>query len=711
MDTKILIVDDDDSVRRFLERTLSERGYSISEADSASSARERMRSEMFDLVLCDVRMPGESGMDLVRFMRTDHPEAAVIMISALADPESVETALGLGVYGYLTKPFGPNEVLIGVASALRRRALEIENRSHREGLETAVFGRTQDLQRAIDQLKWTERALRASESRYRELFANMSSGVVVFEAKDEGNDFIIADSNRAAERIEGIRRDDAIGGSIVDVLPAVMRFGLIEVFQRVWRTGKPEHQPASLHDDDRGSGWRESYVYKLPTGEVVWVCDDITRRKQAELALRESEERNRSLRQAIPDLMFVLDKNGTFLDHHAPSTTDLYRSPQEFLGRSIVDVMPPPVGERSLACTEQVLKFGEAETLEYEIPIGEILRSFEARFVPCGRDKTLAIVRDITTRKRAELELKESERRLKAIFDCAADGILVVDAGHKGLCSANRAFCRMTGYSPAEITKLRVTDIHPKENRPYILEQFEKHVKGEITFARSLPVRRKDGRVFYADVNSTPVTIDGRLCLMGIFRDVTERTDAELALKEAERRFRTLLDNVGLLAVGLDREAKVAYANPCFQRATGYTIGEALGSDWFETFIPERDRATVAVVFKEILEEGAWPRYENLILTKGGEERRIVWYNTPLLAPSGDAVGTMSIGDDVTERRRAEEDLRETMRGLEDFNRIAVGRELKMIELKEEVNQLRSELGTEPKYETEDQPVEQGERP
>jgi PAS domain-containing protein len=136
-----------------------------------------------------------------------------------------------------------------------------------------------------------------------------------------------------------------------------------------------------------------------------------------------------------------------------------------------------------------------------------------------------------------------------------------------------------------------------------------------------------------------------------------------------------------------------------------------LDKNWFETFIPQEDRAAVAAVFREVLESGAWPRYENVILTKGGEERRIVWYNTMLLGPGGRGIGTMSIGDDITERRRAEEELQETMRNLEDFNRIAVGRELRMIELKEEINELGSRLGMEPKYETEDQPVEQERNP
>ena len=133
-----------------------------------------------------------------------------------------------------------------------------------------------------------------------------------------------------------------------------------------------------------------------------------------------------------------------------------------------------------------------------------------------------------------------------------------------------------------------------------------------------------------------------------------EKQWAESKLQEAERRFRTLLDNVKLVAVGLDQEGDVAYANPYLLELTGYTPDEALGKNWFQTFIPERDRPAVGTVFSEILETGIHPHYENPILTRDGEERLIAWNNTVLLDENGKPVGIMSIGEDITERVQAE---------------------------------------------------------
>ncbi|MFA7383655.1 MAG: diguanylate cyclase [Desulfurivibrionaceae bacterium] len=128
-----------------------------------------------------------------------------------------------------------------------------------------------------------EQALQSSEIRFRELFDNMGAGVAVYEAENlEVGDFVFVDFNRAAQRIEKIGKDQVIGRSLLEVFPGAKEFGLPAVLQRVWQTGRPEHLPVALYKDNRLSGWRENYVYKLPTGELVTIFEDVTARKQAE---------------------------------------------------------------------------------------------------------------------------------------------------------------------------------------------------------------------------------------------------------------------------------------------------------------------------------------------------------------------------------------------------------------------------------------------
>jgi len=150
---QIMIVDDEESVRRLLSRMLKMNGDTCTLAADAKEARAFMKDQKFDLILCDVNMPGESGIDFIRYVLSEYPETAAIMVTAVDDPEVAESALEVGAYGYIIKPFEPNEVMNNVSNALRRRKLEIENRRHRKNLETLVLERTDKLKKTMNALR------------------------------------------------------------------------------------------------------------------------------------------------------------------------------------------------------------------------------------------------------------------------------------------------------------------------------------------------------------------------------------------------------------------------------------------------------------------------------------------------------------------------------------------------------------------------------
>ncbi|MBE0618409.1 MAG: CHASE domain-containing protein, partial [Proteobacteria bacterium] len=190
-------------------------------------------------------------------------------------------------------------ILSTLPLAARSFSLRIREKKERQAeIERLVDVRTAELAQSNRSLKQevherqhAEKALGESEARFRELFDNMSSGVAMYRPSNpDAEDFNIVGFNRAAERFEGVRREDIIGRRVTEVFPGIREFGLLDVFRRVWNTGVGEHVPAALYQDDRLSGWKENYVYKLPSGEVVAVYDDVTERKRVEEDLRHAQK-------------------------------------------------------------------------------------------------------------------------------------------------------------------------------------------------------------------------------------------------------------------------------------------------------------------------------------------------------------------------------------------------------------------------------------
>ena len=145
----ILVVDDNEQVRRMLGRMCEKHGYCATLAADAAEAKKCLDEQAFDLVLCDVEMPGESGVDLTRYIGSMYRDTAVIMVTGVDDPKVADSAIDAGTYGYIIKPFNPSELIINIRNALRRRDLEINNRHYRENLEQMVAARTGQWREAL----------------------------------------------------------------------------------------------------------------------------------------------------------------------------------------------------------------------------------------------------------------------------------------------------------------------------------------------------------------------------------------------------------------------------------------------------------------------------------------------------------------------------------------------------------------------------------
>lgn len=159
----ILIVDDETPMHDILSDVLEAHGHHCTTAADSKIAIDRLNEREYELLLCDINMPGMSGLELVQYVRGKYPRTAIVMVTGLDSPELATVAISNGAYGYILKPFETNEVLINVANALRRRRLEIENEAHRTQLEAVISARTAALHQAIEHLERTQKELRLSQ--------------------------------------------------------------------------------------------------------------------------------------------------------------------------------------------------------------------------------------------------------------------------------------------------------------------------------------------------------------------------------------------------------------------------------------------------------------------------------------------------------------------------------------------------------------------
>jgi PAS domain S-box-containing protein len=513
----------------------------------------------------------------------------------------------------------------------------------------------------------TAAALIESEKRFRELFDSMSSGVAVYETRDQGVSFIFKDFSQGAERIESLRREEVVGRDVKQVFPGIEKFGLLAVLRRVWQTGEPERHPIGRYEDDRIAGWRENYVYRIPSGEVVAVYDDVTVRVQAEQALRESEERYRVAFESSAVGKIIAGLDGHMLRANQAFADMVGYTAEELQAGDYVRITHPDdvamsrallarltTGTESCARIEKRYIHKDGSTVWADLSM-VLLRD--------SRGQPLHFVLDLqntTERKRAEATLRESEERFKGIFDAAQDGMVLVEVETGRFITANAAFCNMLGYGLDEVVRLSVPDIHPSDSLAYVSESFARQAAGKISLATDIPVKRSDGSVFYTDVNSAAVSMGGKNLMIGAFRDITERKQAEVAMRAVQARREQLENIVGRSpAVAFlwrtDEQLTVDFVSSNVSQF-GYEPEEFLDGRLHYAAIvhPEdRDRA-VADAARHVAAGTSEFVQEYRILTKTGEQR---WVEDHTWVPR-DSDGTIThhqgIIVDVTERKLAE---------------------------------------------------------
>ncbi|HET9662770.1 MAG TPA: PAS domain S-box protein, partial [Burkholderiales bacterium] len=494
--------------------------------------------------------------------------------------------------------------------------------------------------------------------------------------KDRQGRFLL--QNATNLKIRGIAdHDQIVGKTVFDIFPRELAERLEAEDRAVMESGIPlldrEGQTFFSRPGDGSREARWHVTSKVPlrdrTGGVfglVGVNRDITDRKRMEEALRESEDRYRSLFELAPlPLMVMDDTTLRILAVNRPAEEKYGYTRAEFLAMTILDLQVEDDRERvalelgARDLTKPVLVQRRHVTKSGEVIHAEVsARSLAFH----GRNSRILLINDVSERLRAEEALRESEERFRATFEQASVGMALrgVDPRNPRWLRVNQKLCDILGYTREELLMLTSVDVTPPEDRETAIDRNEQLLSGEIgAYSREKRYMRKDGQIIWANISLTAVrSADGTPThIISIIQDITDRRRAEEALRESEEQFHQLANNIPQVFWICDSlQKEMIYVSPAYERITGQSI-ERLRSNargWLEC-IHEEDRERVKTARISAV-NGEYDEVFRVVQPDGA----VRWVRDrafPIHDAQGRVYRIAGIAEDITDIRESEERL------------------------------------------------------
>ncbi|MBU1003521.1 MAG: PAS domain S-box protein [Proteobacteria bacterium] len=404
----------------------------------------------------------------------------------------------------------------------------------------------------------------SEDLRYRAVFAHMTTSLAVWVPSENGDTFILQDMNPASERLNGLERERSIGHPVSELLPNAESIGLPAAIQQVWETGETLHLLPQLYQNQQHSSWREYTIFRLPSGEVVTLTDDITDRKKAEIKMCESLELFSRIFEDSPSVMLLLDPTtGQIVEVNNKACEFYGYSRGELRQLNLSDINPLPAAE-----LKNVLGLTRSRKLNHHhmrhrLATGEV-REVEVHSGPVkilDQELLYSIVHDITESKQAEEALRRSEAALHGIFRAAPVGIGEVN--NRILGRVNDHLCLLTGYSPHELDGQSARMLYPDEQE-YLRVARIKHPEVQRTGYGSVETvfRRKDGElrsVILASAWKDEQNHEAGMIFTAL--DITARKQAEQEVFKARRDLHGIIDAMPSAVFCVDPQGRIVLWN------------------------------------------------------------------------------------------------------------------------------------------------------
>jgi PAS domain S-box-containing protein len=463
--------------------------------------------------------------------------------------------------------------------------------------------------------KKAEIALTESEERYRILIEQAADGI--FLGDQEGN-FIAVNSTGC--KMTGYSKDELLKLNMDKLFSlhererTPLRYDLLKKGVDVINTRK-------LSRKDGSKIIIEMNTRMMPDQTYQSIFRDITERKRAEKLLKESETHYRTIFENTGTATVIIEEDTTIslantkfeeLCGYPKKEIENKKSWTDFVVKDDLDIMVERHKKRR-AEGKEALRSYEFRFTDKSGTIKDILLTID---LISGTKKSVASLLDITERKQAENELRESEQRYRLLFERNPVPMLIYEKGSLELLAVNEAFEKHYGYTRQQALVMKLPDLYPDEQKAEITD-LANIIQGHA-YAGEWRHRKADGTLIDILATSHDITFENRTSRIAVINDITERKIAENGLRESEEKYRTLIE-LANDSIMILKEGKIQYVNNVLTSMSGYTTEELIGSSFFE-YVTPHDRGKVMLNYeKRMRGEDTLLGYELEAVKKNGE--------------------------------------------------------------------------------------------
>ncbi len=499
----------------------------------------------------------------------------------------------------------------------------------------------------VTESRRAQQALLDSEERLRSIVEAAQDAIFM---KDHDGRYTHA--NAAMARLFGRPATDVVGSTDVELFSPEQAVGIRRTDERVLAGDVVETEsPRTV-----GDASHVFHTIKVPlrnaAGDIVGLCGiarDVTERNRAEEVLRAQEERYRTFIEATDDLVFLKDEQLRYVISNRANAEFLRMSPDEIIGKTDEELMPP---QAAAACRQSDLEAlaGSAHVIGYE-SVGD--RVFEVRkfAVRLGPDTkgVGAYIRDVTEARRAEEERRASVARYRLLFGEARDAMLVSDAKTGAVLEANSRAEVLLGRSAEQLVGMSRTEFYCADRGAAATPDGQ----GDDAGSLMAEVVAADGGSVPVEITSSVIELgDGTRVIYDVLRDITDRKEAEKAIRESEARYRSVFDNTGAATFTFGNDGVITLCNANFERLSGYSGHDIVGKlTWMDVTHSDDLQRMLGYHESRSRSEPAPPQYEFRFVDRSGAVRDVF---IQIGVVPGTEMRIASIVD-ITDRKRAQD--------------------------------------------------------